>query len=83
MPKHGQTPYNKDNKIVIKLQDATTYKALKEKQPKEITELVNEYIKKMDTGRKPIRVARRLNSGNISIITANEEEAKALREHKE
>ena len=31
MPKHGQTPYNKDNKIVIKLQDVTVYKVLEEK----------------------------------------------------
>ena len=48
-----------------------------------MTELVNEYIKKMDIGRKPIRAARRLNSGDISVIAVNEEEAKALREYKE
>ena len=83
IPKHGQAPYNKDNEIVIKLQDATANKVLEGKPPQEMTDLVNEYIKKMDSKRKPIRTTRRLISGDISVIAANEEEATALKEHKE
>ena len=83
IPKRNQAPYNKDNEIVIKLQDEIANKVLEGKRPQEMTDLVNEYIKNTDDKRKPIRTARRLFSGDISVMAANEEEANALREHKE
>ena len=48
-----------------------------------MTSMLNGYIKETDTTRKPFRTARRLGSGDICIMVANEEEATALREHKE
>ncbi len=83
MPKQGQTPYNKLNEIIVKLQDETANKALEGKTPSEMTALVNNFIKSTEPTRKPIRAARRLGSGDICIMAANEEEAIALREHKE
>lgn len=83
VPRPGQSPYNKNNEIVIKLQDETANKALEGKKPEEMTALVNEHIKNMDDKRKQVRTARRLGSGDISVIAANEEEATALREHSE
>lgn len=83
MPKQGQSQYNKQNEIVVKLQDETASKALEGKTPAEMTAIVNGHIKSMDTTRKPIRTARRLGSGDVYILAANEEETAALREHKE
>lgn len=54
MPKQGQTPYNKHNEIVIKLQDETASEALEGKTPVEMTAMVNGFIKSMDTMRKPV-----------------------------
>ncbi len=83
MPKQGQAPYNKLNEIIVKLQDETANKALEGKTPSAMTTMVNDFIKSTDTTRKPIRTARRLGSGDICVMAANEEEANALREHKE
>lgn len=83
MPKQGQSPYNKQNEIVIKLQDQTASKALEGKTTAEMTTIVNGYIQSTDISRKLIRTARRLPSGDIYIIAANEKEAAALREHKD
>ena len=82
VPKRSQAPFNKDNEIVIKLQDATANKVLEGKRPQEMTNLVNEYSKKMDDKRKRTGTARRLTSGDIGIIAANEEEAKPSRNTK-
>lgn len=81
--KQGQAPYNKLNEIVVKLQDDTANKALEGKTPLEMTRMVNDFIKSTDTTRKPIRTARRLGSGYICVMAANEEEANLLREHKD
>lgn len=83
MPKQGQAPYNKLNEIMVKLQDDTASKALKGKTPIEMTAMVNDFIKSMNTTRKPIRAAKRLGSGDICIMAANEEEANSLREQKD
>ena len=83
MPKQGQTPYNKLNEIIVKLQDETANKALKGKTPSAMITMINDFIKSTDTTRKSIRTARRLGSGDICVMAANEEEANALREHKE
>ncbi|KAF6238672.1 hypothetical protein HO173_003178 [Letharia columbiana] len=83
MPKQGQAPYNKLNEIIVKLQDETASKALEGKTPSEMTMMVNGYIKSTDTTRKPVRTARRLASGDICIMAANEEEANRLRESKD
>ena len=68
---------------MIKLQDATATKVLEGKWPEEMTDLVIEFIRKMDDKRKPIRTTRRLISGDMGVIAANEEERNALKEHKE
>ena len=44
MPKQGQSPYNKQNEIVIKLQNQTASKALEGKTTAEITTIINGYI---------------------------------------
>ncbi len=82
-PHQGNTPYSKNNEIVIKLQDETANKALEKKTPQEMTKLVNDFIKSIDTTRKDIRAAKRLASGDVCVMAANEEEAHALRGHKE
>ncbi len=82
-PYQGNTPYSKNNEIVIKLQDETANKVLEKKTPQEITKLVNDFIKSIDTTRKDIRAAKRLASGDVYVMAANEEEVYALRGYKE
>ena len=82
MLKQRQSPYNKQNEIVIKLQDQTASKALEGKTIAEMTTIVNGYIQSTNISRKLIRTARRLLSDDIYIIAANEKEAAALREYK-
>ena len=53
MPMQGQAPYNRLNEIIVKLQDEAANKVLERKTPAEMTGLVNEYIKSIDTRGNP------------------------------
>ena len=66
----------------MKLQDETANKALKKKTSSAMITMVNDFIKSTNTTRKSIRTTRRLDSDDICVMTTNEKEANALREHK-
>ncbi|KAI4120970.1 MAG: hypothetical protein LQ347_006992 [Umbilicaria vellea] len=74
------TPYNKNTEIIVRMNDKEASKANAAKEPRELAEKVNQYIRNNKISTKDIRAARTLPSGDIAITTATEEEATKLRE---
>ena len=74
------TPYNKNTEIIVRMNDKEASKANAVKEPRELAEKVNQYIRNNKISTKDIRAARTLPSGDIAITTATEEEATKLRE---
>lgn len=74
-----QTPYNKNNEIIIRMNNTEASKANRQLRPAEIAKKVTTYISENKISDIPIRAAKCLPSGDIAIIAANQEEVEKLR----
>ena len=73
--------YNKANKIIIKLNDKDAARALDSQSTENIVESINQYVKTKNIMDTDIRAARKLKSGDIAVLTANDSETKKLLEN--
>ena len=78
---NAKTPpplYNKNNKIVVKLHDATSAEEMKKQAPEEVAHRIDAYLAENNIMATKLHAAQTLPSGDIAIQTTNEEEAENL-----
>ena len=71
--------YNKNNEIVVKLNDNASAEEMKKQAPREVAHRIDAYLIENNITTVKLRAARTLPSGDIAIQTTNEEEAEKLR----
>ena len=71
--------YNKNNEIVVKLNDNTSAEEMKKQAPKEVAHRIDAYLMENNITTTKLHAARTLPSGDIAIQTTNKEEAEKLR----
>ena len=71
--------YNKNNEIVVKLNNNTLAKKIKKQAPKEVAHRIDAYFMENNITTTKLRAAQTLPSEDIIIQITNEEEAKKLR----
>ena len=71
--------YNKNNGIVVKLNDNASAEEMKKQAPEEVAHRIDAYLIENNITTTNLRAARTLPSGDIAIQTTNEEEAEKLR----
>ncbi len=71
--------YNKNNEIVVKLNNNVSAEEMKKQAPKEVAHRIDAYLIENNITTTKLRAARTLPSGDIAIQTTNEEEAEKLR----
>ncbi len=71
--------YNKNNKIVVKLNDDTSAEEIKKQAPEEVTYRIDAYLTENNITATKFCTARTLPSGDIAIQTTNEEEIEKLK----
>ncbi len=71
--------YNKNNKIVIKLNDNASAKEMEKLAPGEVANRIDVYLIENKITTTKLCSAQTLPNGDIAIQTANKEEAKKLR----
>ncbi len=70
--------YNKNNEMVVKLNDTASAEEMKKQAPKEVVHRIDAYLVENNITATKLRTARTLPSGDIAIQTTNEEEAEKL-----
>lgn len=70
--------FDKNTEVVINMYDEEAKKSFAEMSPKAIMDKVNNYVSTKELG-EPIRAARSLPSGDISIVAKDADEAKEIR----
>ena len=71
--------YNKNNEIVVKLNDNASAEEMKKQAPKEVAQRIDAYLIENNITTTRLRAARTLPSGDVAIQTTTEEEAEKLR----
>ncbi len=71
--------YNKNNEIVVKLNNNALAEEMKKQAPKEVADRIDVYLIENNITITKLRVAQTLPSRNIVIQTTNEEEVEKLR----
>lgn len=71
--------YNKQNEIVIKLNDNASAEEMRKQAPEEVAHRIDAYLMENNITTTKFRVARTLPSGDVAIQTTNAEEAEKLR----
>ena len=71
--------YNKNNEIVVKLNDNASAEEMKKQAPKEVAQRIDAYLIENNITTTRLRAAQTLPSGDIAIQTTTEEEAEKLR----
>lgn len=71
--------YNKNNKIVVKLNDSTLTEMIKKQVLKEVAYKIDIYLIENNITTTKLRVAQILPSRDITIQTTNEEKTEKLR----
>ena len=72
--------YNKNNKIVVKINDSASVEEIKKQTPDDLAPRIDVYLAENDITATKRRAAQTIPSGDIVIQRTNEEEAKKLRE---
>lgn len=72
--------YNKNNKIIVKLNDVASTKEMKNQVSKKLAYSINIYLIKKNITIIKLRAAQTLPSGNIAIQITNQKKAEKLRE---
>ena len=63
--------YNKNNKIVVKLNDSASAEIMKKQAPEEVAHRIDAYLVENNITTTKLRAARTLPSGDIAIQTTN------------
>ena len=71
--------YNRNNEIVVKLNDNASVEEMKKQAPKEVAQRIDAYLIENNITTIRLRAARTLPSGDVAIQTTTEEEAEKLR----
>lgn len=71
--------YNKNNKIVVKLNNVTLAKEMKKQASKKVTHRIDAYLVKNNITATKLCVTQTLPNSDIVIQTTNEEKPKKLR----
>ena len=71
--------YNKNNEIVVKLNDNASAEEMKKQAPKEVAQRIDAYLIENNITTTRLRAARTLPSGDVAIQATTEEEAEKLR----
>ena len=72
--------YNKNNEIVVKLNDNASTEEMKKQAPEEVANRIDAYLMENNITTTKLRAARTLPSGDVAVQTTMAEEAKKLRE---
>ena len=71
--------YNKNNEIVVKLNDNSSVEEMKKQAPEEVVHRIDAYLMENNITTTKLRAARTLQSGDVAIQKTNEEKAEKLR----
>ncbi len=71
--------YNKNNDIVVKLNDDASAEKMKKQAPEEVAYRIDAYLVENNITAPKLRVAQTVPSGDIAIQTTNDEKAENLR----
>ena len=71
--------YNKNNKIVVKLNNNALAEEMKKQAPKEVAHRIDAYLLKNNITTTKLRAVQTLPSGDIAIQTINKEKVEKLK----
>ena len=72
--------YNKQNEIVVKLNDSASAEEMRKQAPEEVAHRIDAYLMENNITTTKLRAARTLPSGDVAIQTTSIDEAEKLRE---